>query len=198
MINMLSKKFSKPKGVFGMIAGYIMTAENRKLNQWTIDQLGITRGDSILEVGFGPGYCMQQVLKREKDVDLHGIDVSEVMLKLAARRVKSKPVRLIQGSVETFPLTDSFYNKVISVNNYTIWNDQTKGMKQIYRALKPGGKAAITMQPREADASPKKTKSFGKQMIADFKAAGFEDIELQFKNIKPELSVCVTAKKPAT
>ncbi|WP_368650117.1 class I SAM-dependent methyltransferase [Bacillus inaquosorum] len=198
MINMLSKKFSKPKGVFGMIAGYIMAAENRTLNQWTIDQLGITRGDSILEVGFGPGYCMQQVLKREKDVDLHGIDESEVMLKLAARRVKSKPVRLIQGSVETFPLTDSFYNKVISVNNYTIWNDQTKGMKQIYRALKPGGKAAITMQPREADASPKKTKSFGKQMIADFKAAGFEDIELQFKNIKPELSVCVTAKKPAT
>ncbi|MCE0738700.1 methyltransferase family protein [Bacillus subtilis] len=198
MINMLSKKFSKPKGVFGMIAGYIMAAENRTLNQWTIDQLGITRGDSILEVGFGPGYCMQQVLKREKDVDLHGIDVSEVMLKLAARRVKSKPVCLIQGSVETFPLTDSFYNKVISVNNYTIWNDQTKGVKQIYRALKPGGKAAITMQPREADASPKKTKSFGKQMIADFKAAGFEDIELQFKNIKPELSVCVTAKKPAT
>ncbi|CAN2254077.1 putative methyltransferase [Bacillus subtilis] len=198
MINMLSKKFSKPKGVFGMIAGYIMAAENRTLNQWTINQLGITHGDSILEVGFGPGYCMQQVLKREKDVDLHGIDVSEVMLKLAARRVKSKPVRLIQGSVETFPLTDSFYNKVISVNNYTIWNDQTKGMKQIYRALKPGGKAAITMQPREADASPEKTKSFGKQMIADFKAAGFEDIELQFKNIKPELSVCVTAKKPAT
>ncbi|MBY4605386.1 MULTISPECIES: class I SAM-dependent methyltransferase [Bacillus] len=198
MINMLSKKFSKPKGVFGMIAGYIMAAENQTLNQWTIDQLAITRGDSILEVGFGPGYCMQQMMKREKDIHLHGIDVSETMLKLAARRVKSKGVRLIQGSVETFPLTASFYDKVISVNNYTIWKDQTKGMKQIYQALKPGGKAAITMQPREADASPEKTKLFGKQMIADFKAAGFEDIELQFKNIKPELSVCVTAKKPAT
>lgn len=69
-------------------------------------------------------------------------------------------------------------------------------MKQIYRALKPGGKAAITMQPREADASPEKTKSFGKQMIADFKAAGFEDIDIQFKNIKPELSVCATARSP--
>lgn len=197
MINMLSKKFSKPKGVFGMIAGYIMAAENKTLNQWTIDLLGITRGDNILEVGFGPGYCMEQMLKREKDIHLHGIDVSETMLKLAARRVKSKEVRLIQGSVETFPLIASFYDKVISVNNYTIWNDKEKGMKQIYQALKPGGKAAITMQPREADASPEKTKSFGKQMIADFKAAGFEDIELQFKNIKPELSVCATAKKPA-
>ncbi|WP_276736453.1 class I SAM-dependent methyltransferase [Bacillus sp. (in: firmicutes)] len=198
MINMLSKKFSKPKGVFGMIAGYIMAAENQTLNQWTIDQLGITRGDSILEIGFGPGYCMQQILKREKDVQFHGIDVSEAMLKLAARRVKSKGVRLIQGSIETFPLTASFYDKVISVNNYTIWNNQSKGVQQIYRALKPGGRAAITMQPREADASPEKTKSFGKQMIADFKAAGFEDIELQFKHIKPELSVCATAKKPAT
>ncbi|MHA6487731.1 class I SAM-dependent methyltransferase [Bacillus cabrialesii] len=198
MINMLSKKFSKPKGVFGMIAGYIMAAENQTLNQWTIDQLGITRGDSILEVGFGPGYCMQQMLKRERSVQLHGVDVSEAMMKLAARRLKSKGVRLMQGSIETFPLTASFYDKVISVNNYTIWNDQTKGVKQIYRALKPGGRAAITMQPREADASPERTKSFAKQMIADFKAAGFEDIELQFKHIKPELSVCATAKKPAT
>ncbi|APH67346.1 Erythromycin 3''-O-methyltransferase [Bacillus subtilis] len=198
MINMLSKKFSRPKGVIGMIAGYIMAAENQTLNQWTIDQLGITHGDSILEVGFGPGYCMQQMLNREKDIRLDGIDVSEAMLKLAARRVKTREVRLIQGSVETFPLNASFYDKVISVNNYTIWNDQTKGMKQIFRALKPGGKAAITMQPREADASPEKTKSFGKQMIADFKAAGFQDIELQFKNMKPELSVCATAKKPAT
>ncbi|CAN2253912.1 class I SAM-dependent methyltransferase [Bacillus vallismortis] len=198
MMNMLSKTFSKPKGIFGMIAGYIMAAENQTLNQWTIDQLGVTRGDSILEVGFGPGYCMQQMLKREKDIRLDGIDVSETMMKLAARSVKSKGVRLMQGNIETFPLTDSFYDKVISVNNYTIWNDQTKGVKQIYRALKPGGKAAITMQPREADASPEKTKSFGKQMIADFKAAGFEDIDIQFKNIKPELSVCATAKKPAT
>lgn len=197
-MNMLSKTFSKPKGIFGMIAGYIMAAENQTLNQWTIDQLGVTRGDSILEVGFGPGYCMQQMLKREKDIRLDGIDVSETMMKLAARSVKSKGVRLMQGNIETFPLTDSFYDKVISVNNYTIWNDQTKGVKQIYRALKPGGKAAITMQPREADASPEKTKSFGKQMIADFKAAGFEDIDIQFKNIKPELSVCATAKKPAT
>lgn len=69
---------------------------------------------------------MQQMLKREKDVHLHGIDVSEAMLKLAARRVKPKGVRLIQGSIETFPLPASFYDKVISVNNYTIWNDQTK------------------------------------------------------------------------
>ncbi|WP_205781568.1 class I SAM-dependent methyltransferase [Bacillus tequilensis] len=198
MINMLSKKFSRPKGVCGMLAGYIMAAENQTLNQWTIDQLGVTRGDSILEIGFGPGYCMQQMLKREKTVGLHGIDISEAMLKLAARRVKSKGVRLIQGNIETFPLAASFYDKVISVNNYTIWNDQTKGVRQMYRALKPGGKAAITMQPREADASSEKTKSFGQQMIADFQAAGFEDIELHFKNIKPELSVCATAKKPVT
>lgn len=53
MINILSRRFSRPKGIFGMIAGYIMAAENQTLNQWTINQLGITRGDSILEVGFG-------------------------------------------------------------------------------------------------------------------------------------------------
>ncbi|MCI3988024.1 class I SAM-dependent methyltransferase, partial [Bacillus vallismortis] len=78
------KTFSKPKGIFGMIAGYIMAAANQPLHQWTIDQLGVTRGDSILEVGFGPGYGMQQMLKRDKDIRLDGIDVSETMMKLAA------------------------------------------------------------------------------------------------------------------
>ncbi|MGW6106414.1 class I SAM-dependent methyltransferase, partial [Bacillus subtilis] len=33
---------------------------------------------------------------------------------------------------------------------------------------------------------------------ADFNAAAFEDIDIQLKNIKPELSVCASAKKPAT
>lgn len=82
MINMLSKKFSRPKGMFGILAGYIMAAENKTLNQWTIDQLGLTRGDRILEVGFGPGYCMKQMLKREKSVHIHGIDVSEAIYSL--------------------------------------------------------------------------------------------------------------------
>ncbi|MEK3711403.1 class I SAM-dependent methyltransferase [Bacillus sp. FSL K6-1005] len=198
MINMLSKKFSRPKGMFGILAGYIMAAENKTLNQWTIDQLGLTRGDRILEVGFGPGYCMKQMLKREKSVHIHGLDVSEAMLKLAAHRLKTDRVRLIQGSIETFPLPATYYDKVISVNNYTIWNNQQEGIKQIYQALKPGGKAAITMQPREADASPEKTESFGKQMLTDLKTAGFKDIDIQYKDIKPELSVCATAKKPVT
>ena len=54
------------------------------------------------------------------------------------------------------------------------------------------------VRPWISDASPEKTKSLGRQMIADFKAAGFEDINIQLKNIKPELPGCATAKKPAT
>lgn len=95
MINMFFKKFSKLKGVFGMIVGYIMVVENKILNQWIIDQLGIICGDSILEVGFGLGYCMQQMLKCERDIYFYGIDVLEVMLKLVVCRVKLKEVCLI-------------------------------------------------------------------------------------------------------
>lgn len=196
MINAISKRFSRPKGLIGVIAGYIMAAENKTLNKWTIDQLTLKRHDVVLEVGYGPGYSLKQMLKREPTVKIDGIDASGVMKKQAERKVKQRSVRLMKGGIETVPLPSAYYDKVLSVNNYTIWNDRQKGVNHIYQALKPGGKTAISMQPREADASPEKTKAFAKQIYADLYAAGFEDIEIQFKYITPELSVCVTAKKP--
>ncbi|MFB8733294.1 hypothetical protein ACEQPO_03140 [Bacillus sp. SL00103] len=39
--------------------------------------------------------------------------------------------------------------KVLSVNNFTIWDDPKTGLLNLYHTLKPGGKLVIVMQPRE-------------------------------------------------
>nr|MDH3175922.1 hypothetical protein [Bacillus pumilus] len=39
MLSTISKTFSKPKGRLGSIAGFIMSKENKALNQWAIQRL---------------------------------------------------------------------------------------------------------------------------------------------------------------
>ena len=46
------------------------------------------------------------------------------------------------------------YDKVLSVNNYTIWDDPKAGALNLYHTLKPGGTLVIVMQPREKERTP--------------------------------------------
>ncbi|WP_226671369.1 class I SAM-dependent methyltransferase [Metabacillus litoralis] len=199
MIKSFKKQFSKPDGFLGVIAGKIMALENRKLNSWTISSLGIKDHDVVLEIGYGSGMSMEKILKQHKNIMIDGIDVSETMQKQAAKRldhdIKNQKVHLMIGDVEKVNLNPCTYNKIMTVNNYTIWDHPEKGLANLYDSLKPKGKIAITMQPREENASSAKTRMFAKQIFNDLTTCGFLDIKVQFKRIRPELAVCVTAVK---
>ncbi|MFY4776703.1 class I SAM-dependent methyltransferase [Metabacillus sp. RGM 3146] len=200
MLGIIKRSFSKPKGLFGNIAGRIMAWENHTINKWTIDRLGIKPGDFVLEVGFGPGFGMEHILKNYPAVKLVGVDVSETMKEQAEKRlqnyVEEGTVKLIVSDVEKAKLDPNHYHKILSVNNYTIWSNPEKGLRILYQALKPGGRIAITMQPREEGASAERTREFCEMIQRDMLAVGFKEIQPRYKKVRPELTVCVTAVKP--
>ncbi|MDQ0247448.1 cyclopropane fatty-acyl-phospholipid synthase-like methyltransferase [Bacillus fengqiuensis] len=200
MFKEFKKSFSKPEGIYGTIAGKIMAWENKEINEWTLAHLNIQSGDHVLEVGFGPGYSIEHMMENYLSLKVDGVDVSETMKNQAEKRLEKQirdgNVRLLLGDIEKIHLPTGIYDKVLSVNNYTIWNEPRKGLQNLYDAMKPGGKIAITMQPREDDASANKTRMFGKQIHDDLQAFGFKHIDLHFKDVYPELTVCVTGFKP--
>lgn len=79
MFDIFARQFEKPQGLLGKLAGKIMYFENRKINRWTIEQLQINRRDSILEVGFGPGYSIKHIMDQWRYSETDGVDVSEDM-----------------------------------------------------------------------------------------------------------------------
>ncbi|KZZ85191.1 class I SAM-dependent methyltransferase [Bacillus sp. SJS] len=200
MISMIRRNFSKPKGWIGVITGKIMARENQFINQWTISRLGVRRGDKVLEVGYGPGYALEYILKNYPVVKADGIDISETMKEQASIRLKDHieagKTELSAADIGEARIPANSYHKILSVNNYTIWDEPRKGLSHLYEAMIPGGTIAITMQPREENASPNKTKMFGKQIYDDLSACGFGRISMKFKRVKPEMTVCVTARKP--
>lgn len=199
MFSAFTKNFSRPKGFLGIVAGKIMALENTAINKWTIGKLRIRPGNRILEIGFGPGYSIGFMLKHYRRVIIDGVDVSETMKEQAEKQfstyVKNGRVKLMKADAETVELPANTYDKLLSVNNYTIWNDPRAGLENLTKSLKPGGMAAITMQPREEDASAEKTKMFGRQIRDDMLACGYEDVRVSFKKVRPELTVCVTGIK---
>ncbi|MDM5296965.1 class I SAM-dependent methyltransferase [Bacillus pumilus] len=200
MLSTISKTFSKPKGWLGSIAGFIMATENKALNQWAISHLNLNDGDHILEVGYGPGYSIKHMLKHHRHLRIDGLDASSTMQEQAQHRInkrmKNKHVRLYVGKIERARLPQEQYDKVLSVNNYTIWDDPQKGLLNLYYSLKPGGKMVIVMQPREKGADANRTKEMGEQMLNDLQMAGFDHFAVEYEELRPRLAVCVTAKKP--
>ncbi|MGO4076342.1 methyltransferase domain-containing protein, partial [Staphylococcus aureus] len=70
-------------------------------------------------------------------------------------------VRLYVGKIEKTRLPGEQYDKVLSVNNFTIWDDPKTGLLNLYHTLKPGGTLVIVMQPREKVADANRTKEMG-------------------------------------
>lgn len=200
MLSTIWKTFSKPKGWLGSIAGFIMANENKALNQWAIQHLDLTDGENILEIGYGPGYSIKHMLKHYEDLHIDGLDASATMQEQAHSRVikrsKDKQVRLYVGKIEKTRLPGEQYDKVLAVNNFTIWDDPMTGLLNLYHTLKPGGKLVIVMQPREKGADASRTKEMGEHILNDLQFAGFDHFSVEYEGIRPTLAVCVTAKKP--
>ncbi|UAT32117.1 methyltransferase domain-containing protein [Bacillus badius] len=193
-----SEQFERPEGWLGQLAGKIMSLENRTINKWTLDLLHIQPEDRVLEVGFGPGFAIELAGEQFPEIQLDGVDVSDTMKNTAASRNK----KLIdEGRLHLFVddiaryKTEKPYDKVFSVNNYPLWAERQKGLAVLYSLMKPGGQLAITVQPREEDADEEKTKQLARTICHDLEKAGFSGTAIHYKDVRPVLTVCVTAVK---
>ena len=104
-------------------------------------------GGNLLEVGSGPGRLAVRLAREAPGMTLTGVDISDVMVELAARRAAraglSERVRFEVGDVAVLPLSDEDVDGVVSTLSLHHWSDPASGLAEIHRVLKPGGEARI-------------------------------------------------------
>jgi cyclopropane fatty-acyl-phospholipid synthase-like methyltransferase len=198
MLDSMAKQFEKPKGILGKLAGTIMYFENRKINRWSIQKLQVLKHDRILEIGFGPGYGIKTLMSNYRGIDVDGIDISKQMKIEATKRnkewIEQGKVQLTIGDVANFE-PDYYYNKIISVNNYPLWDQPLTSLSHLLRLLKKGGRIVLTVQPREEGSTAQTAEQLGERMKEDLLSTGFKNPEVSFLDVRPVLTVCVTAEK---
>lgn len=97
----------------------------------------------VLEVGIGTGKNISYYLD---NVKVTGIDFSRGMLEKAKRekeKLSLKNVTLLEMDVENMSFQDESFDTVVSTFVFCTVPDPLKGLQEVYRVLKQGGKAVF-------------------------------------------------------
>ena len=194
----LSAQFHKPTGVMGQVVGWVLAAENRDRNTWAVALLDVQSHHRVLEIGFGPGLAVEAAARQAVVGMVAGIDHSEVMVKQASRRnsaaIREGRVDLRLGDPALIPFESGFFNSVLTVNAFHMWENQAKGLSEVLRVLKPDGKIVIVEQPVSGDLDAQ-AEALRIELPAKLAQAGFRSAQVQSIALKRKPVVAAIGTK---
>ena len=188
-------QFARPSGRLGWLVGHLMAIKNRERSDWVLSRLNLDEEDRVLEIGFGPGVDIKRASHRAGYV--YGVDPSDVMVEQARRRnavaVAAGRVNLQVGAMPRLPFDDATFDKAFAINSYQFWPDRRESLDELRRVMQPNGCVAIAVQPRHAGATESTARDVGRDIAAMLESAGFSEVRIAFKKMKPVSTACVTA-----
>ena len=147
----VARQLSHPSGWLGHLFGRLMNRHNARLNAFALEQLALTQHDRVLEVGFGGGAALEQMMSRARFVC--GLDRSETAVQGAENRFADQVAvgcaDFRVGRVEAMPFDAGDFDWVYTVNTIYFWPSLEAGFVQVHRVLKPLGQVVVGFLPKE-------------------------------------------------
>ena len=140
----------KPSGAFGrLFFARLLNRVNRESNALTLESLRLEPSDRALEVGFGGGVLLAQLMLALRKGHVAGIDFSPEMVAFCEQRfrkaIRAGRMELKCASVDSIPYEAGRFTKACSVNSVYFWPSLPDGLAELARALKPGGMLSIVI-----------------------------------------------------
>jgi SAM-dependent methyltransferase len=188
-----------PRGAAGSVTGWVFAhrPSNRQRNRWAVSLLDVRPPDQVLEVGFGPGVAVAELIRAGAG-HVYGIDHSAVMLRQASRRnaaaIRAGRVTLMEASVGQLPSAlKGPFDAILAVNSLGFWPAPAERVAELRRRLAPGGRVAIVSQPRCHGATADTSRGAAREIQDLLRTAGFAEMTTETLALNPPVT-CVIAR----
>ena len=198
---MIGRQFGNPSGFMGRICCKIMNLINNKMYKSVSADVTADESSAILDIGYGNGHLLKKLYKKF-GCSLCGIEVSQDAEKLAKKRNKKGleegKIKLLQADCCDMPFEEGVFDSATTVNTVYFWGDTLKGLSEVRRVLKDGGKFYNAVYAKKWLQKLPYTKEGFKffdreDYIRLGKEAGFKEVEI--KEIKKDKNFLVVFTK---
>ena len=151
----MARQFARPRGLFGrLFLGGMLDRANIRSNALVFEVMAVDPSEHVLEVGFGGGDLLVRLAGTVAGGRVEGVEPSDPMLGRVRARIRrsglADRVRLHAGSVEALPFDSGQFDCACSVNTIYFWPDLHRGLTELARVLRPGGRLVLGFGSDEA------------------------------------------------
>jgi len=102
----------------------------------------VAQGGSVVELGFGSGWLLEELRAQLGGVSLAGLDLSAALVRNARDRYGDR-VAALAGDMERLPFRDGAFDVVITCWTLYFMNDIDRALAGIARCLTPRGRLVV-------------------------------------------------------
>ena len=138
--------FGVPSGRLGR-AGVRVLAKRHGAFAAMAKEMDLQPADDLLDIGCGSGGLLTEQASHVHFVA--GLDLSDISLGMArqslADRITAGTAEVVKGDAMTLPWEDGRFSVVSSMNCLKFVPEPARAVREMYRVLRPGGRAFLTV-----------------------------------------------------
>lgn len=142
----VARMFDSISGRYDFLNHFLSLGIDIVWRRKAISQLKELHPRQILDVATGTGDFAIEALRLHPD-KVTGVDISEGMLSIGRKKLKERNldarIELRTGDSENLPFQDNFFDAVIVAFGVRNFENLEKGLGEMRRVLRPGGKVVI-------------------------------------------------------
>ena len=152
-----------------------------EMREKVVEMANLSRDDLVLEIGCGTGFTTTGIVNVVGEKNVVALDLTPEQMNKAVKRLPN--VKFVRGDAENLPFKDNCFDAAISAGSIEYWPNPLKGIKEMVRVTKSGGRVVV-LAPRKPDnffirkfAESIMLFPSTQQCFSWFLKAGLEDIE---------------------
>ncbi len=139
---------------------YLTGAFERKYAEMAVERLSVGEGETVLEIGFGPGHCLKRLAESVgKTGKVYGVDISSGMLEVTRRRLDKARlidrVELYCGDASSLPYGDNTFDAAFMSFTLELFDtpEIPRLLEEVMRVLKPSGRIGVISMSKQSGES---------------------------------------------